>query len=166
MVRITSEDICKHTKIQQMAADLKLIKEEVIEKVPSHFSAKHLASAFIGALVIGFAFTLSKGLLIEIASVLTLWRIISIIGFTVLIVTSEIYFIGYSKVKNKALRPFGQFWLKRFIAYYAIAYLVSFFLVYIYGLDIVAGLETTKVVLLITMPCAVGASLADLLKQY
>lgn len=158
--------MAQQDRIEQIASDLRLIKEEVVEKVPSHFSAKHLASAFIGALLIGFSFTLSKGLLIEIASALTLWRIISIVGFTVLIVTSEIYFIGYSKVKNKQFRPFGQFWLKRFIAYYAIAYLVSFFLVYIYGLDIVAGIETTKVVLLITMPCAVGASLADLLKQY
>jgi len=153
-------------RLKQIASDVRLIKEEIVEKVPSHFSAKHLASAFIGALVIGFSFTLSKGLLIEIAKALTLWRIVAIVAFTVVIVTSEIYFIGYSKVKNKEFRPFGQFWLKRFIAYYAIAYLVAFFLVYIYGLDIVAGIETTKVVLLITMPCAVGASLADLLKQY
>jgi len=153
-------------RLKQIASDIKLMKEEIIEKVPSHFSAKHLASAFIGALVIGFSFTLSKGLLVEIANILTLWRIVAIVAFTVLIVSSEIYFIGYSKIKNRVERPFGQFWLKRFVAYYAISYLVAFFLVYIYGLNILAGAETTKVILLISMPCAVGASLADLLKQY
>jgi len=165
MVRITSEDVCKHTKIQQIASDVRLIKEEIVEKIPAHFSVKHIVSAFLGALLMGLTF-IFKGLLLQVASALSRTHVITIIISTVVLLTAEIYFVGYERVKNKAQRSFLQFWFKRVITYYAIAMLVSFFLVYIYGINTLAGVDTTRVVVAVTLPCAVGASLADLLKQY
>jgi len=164
MARITEDDVCRHAKIQQIASDVRLIKEETVEKIPAHFSIKHIVSAFMGALLMGLTFVF-KGLLLQVASALNKSHVLAIIVSTIFLLTAEIYFVGYGRVKNKAQRPFPQFWFKRVITYYAIAMLVSFFLVYIYGINLLAGVDTMKVVVAVALPCAVGASLADLLKQ-
>jgi uncharacterized membrane protein len=165
MARITEDDVCKHAKIQSIAADVRLIKEEIVEKIPAHFSVKHIVSAFMGALLMGLTFVF-KGLLLQVAAVLNRSHMLAIIVSTIVLLTAEIYFVGYQRVKNKEKRPFFQFWFKRVITYYAIAMLVAFLVVYIYGVNIIAGANTMKVVIAVALPCAVGASLADLLKKY
>ncbi|MEM4282133.1 MAG: DUF2391 family protein [Candidatus Woesearchaeota archaeon] len=151
--------------LKQIASDVRLIREEMVEKVPSHFSPRHITSAFFGALFIGMMFVI-KGLLLQVASILTSRHLWIIAAATFIILTGEIYFVGYSRVKDKSKRPFGQFWFKRIVSYSIIAVLVSYFLVYIYGINILAGANTYKVIVALLLPCAVGASLADLLKQY
>ena len=159
-----------------MAKEMKKIEEKIqelheslIEKIPSHFSMRHVISAFIGALLFGLTFVM-KGLLFQIALALTWKEIILIIISTLLILSGEIYFVGYFRLKPKhrKKRRFGQFWLKRITTYYGIAIAVSLFLIYIYGLEIFVGTTCNifKLVVAVSLPAAIGASLADLVSKY
>jgi len=158
------------TRFQHIEREVHMLKEELVEKVPSHFSAKHLASASVGALLMGMTFALTKQLVFEVAPAFGPGHVIGLIATTIALLSAEIYFIGYSRVKDKEkrTRPFGQFWLKRFVAYYGIALITSVGLVYIYGYNqfLIHTSDVFKVVIAISLPAAVGASLADLLKQY
>ena len=158
------------TPFQHVEREVHLLKEELVEKIPSHFNAKHIASAFIGSLLMGLTFVLSKQLIFEIAPAFQPIHIISIILVTTIILTAEIYFIGYARVKDKEkrVRRFGQFWIKRFVSYYGIALLTSIGLFYLYGYNqfLVHTSDVAKTVVAVSLPAAVGASLADLLKQY
>ncbi len=148
--------------------DIVRIKKHLLEREPEHFSTRDLVDSFFGALILGITFTL-KGLLVQIGIGLSKMNIVFIIISTFLILTAEIYFIGYSKVKRKENRPFGQFWLKRIVTFYCVAFLVSAFLVYVYGINAlpgVTGQATFNIIIAISMPCAIGASLGDLLKRY
>jgi len=132
---------------------------------PEHFSAKEVIVAFLGSLILGLTF-IFKGLLFEVSLSLQAVHLFAIILATIVILTLQIYFIGYARVENKAERPFGQFWAKRFFTFYGISLLVSFLLVYLYGLDILVGsfLSALKVVVAVSFPCAVGTAISDLVK--
>ena len=88
-----------------------------------------------------------------------------------IILTAEIYFIGYNRVTKKTQRKFGQFWLKRIISFYSVALITSTLLIYLFGLNLLPDVannlnDILKLVVLISMPCAIGAAITDLLKKY
>jgi len=147
--------------------DISLLRARMLEKIPGHFSQKDVINAFLGAMFIGLTFILRTDI-IDIALRLDSYRIILITLSTFLILTAEIYFIGYSRVPNKKSRPFGQFWAKRFVSLYIVTILVSLFLVYTFGINtfVNTGEEVFKIVVLISMPCAVGAAIPSLLTKY
>jgi uncharacterized membrane protein len=155
-------------KLEDIRKDVIAIKNHLIEKEPDKFSIGDLIDSFFGALILGLTFAL-KGLLIQIGSALTNANVIAIIITTVVILTAEIYFIGYKRVRVKKERPFGQFWLKRILAFYAVAFVVASLLVYIYGIPNLPGVTTDsilRIIVAISMPCAIGAAIGDLLKRY
>lgn len=147
--------------------DVKAIKRYLVEREPTHFDAAHIFKAFFGAIIVGLTFTL-KGLLFQVSKAFTQQEILLLITATIVILTAEIYLIGYHRVKNKKERPFGQFWLKRILTYYAIGIIVAIGLVYIYGLHHFAidGLHATKMAIAVSMPASIGAAAADLLEKY
>ena len=150
--------------VDRLRRDVAVIKKILIERVPSHFSCKHVVSAFFGALILGQTFVL-KGLLYSVSYNLTLVHIFAIILITLFVLSAEIYYVGYRRVKNKSKRPFGQFWFKRISTYFIIAFLVSFGLIFLYNLN--SSLDhTLKIAVAMSFPCAVGASLADLVERY
>ena len=153
--------------LKQIHADTKQLKQRMLERVPGHFSKKDVINAFLGAMFIGLTFILRTDI-IDIALRLNSFRIIFIVLFTFLILTAEIYFIGYSRVPNKKTRAFGQFWAKRFVALYLVTVLVDLFLVYIFGINtfVSNGEEVFKIVVLVAMPCAVGAAVPSILTKY
>jgi len=153
--------------LSNIQKDIKLLRERMLEKVPGHFSQKDIINAFLGAMFIGLTFILRTDI-IDIAINLDSSRVILIVFSTFLILTAEIYFIGYSRVPNKKTRPFGQFWAKRFVSLYIVTILVSLFLVYIFGINtfVNTGEEVFKIVVLVSMPCAVGAAIPSLLTKY
>lgn len=157
------------TKIDRIANDVRLIKQKLIEKVPTHFSSHDVVRSFFGALLMGLTFVL-KGQLFRVSLALKQAHLTLIVISTLVILTGEIYFIGYRHVSHgeKKKRGFGQFWLKRITTFTFIALIVSFLLVYLYGIDLLAGsiTDTLKVIIAVFMPCAIGAGLADLLKEY
>ncbi|PIN76036.1 hypothetical protein COV18_01275 [Candidatus Woesearchaeota archaeon CG10_big_fil_rev_8_21_14_0_10_37_12] len=148
-----------------LSRDIADIKS-LLKKVPEHFDASHVIAAFFGALFFGFTFVM-KGLLFRVGLGLQSWNIFMIVIATVLIVSAEIYFIGYRRVENKHERKFGQFWLKRIVVYYVIALIVASLLLYIYGLfsGLLPG-DAFRLIIAVSFPAAIGAASADLLRKY
>lgn len=154
-------------ELAEIKRDIKFIKHKSVEKIPEHFSKQDAVNAFFGALFLGLTF-LFKGSLISVGVQLTWDNILVIVTSTLFILSTQIYFIGYKRVKNMEERPFGQFLFKRLFTVYGIALTVSFFLLYIFGfLALVGTLENLgKLTLILSMPCSIGAAVGELLKKY
>ena len=153
--------------IKHLLRDVHRIKEESIDRVPHHFTMKHAMGAAFGAIVFGLTFV-PKGLFIDVTAKLTQQHIWAMIATIVLILSGEIYFIGYQHVKNKSQRHFGQFWSKRIVTYLIIGFAVSLGLIYLYGLNflVLSPTHLQNLVVALALPCCIGASIADLLEQY
>ena len=109
-------------------------------------------------------------LLLPAVQVYYLANIYAIVA-TLVILTAEIYFIGHRRVTKKSERKFGQFLLKRLLVFYLVAIAVSGLLVYLYGLYklpqvIVSNTGVFNLVIIISLPCAIGAAIGDLLRKY
>ena len=154
-------------KINQIAEDTHILRERIVDRVPAHFDIAHVMSAFFGALFFGFTFVL-KGLLFQVGLALTPFNLTMIILTTFAILSAQIYFIGYTRVRDKKARPFGQFWAKRIMAYYTIAIFVSFLLLFVYGIidTIPSPYMVMKLVIALSFPAAIGAGTAHLLGKY
>lgn len=152
-------------KVDTIAQDVKLLRERLVEKIPGHFDMRHIVTAFFGALFFGFTFVL-KGLLLDVGLTLSDFNLLMIILATIGILSAEIYFVGYHRVPNKKERPFFQFWAKRIVAYYGIALVVSWLLLWLYDMDGIAGAHMHKLVVMISFPAAIGAAVSDLLGKY
>jgi uncharacterized membrane protein len=157
-------------KEEEIIKDIQDIKKAVVKKEPKHFGFRDVIHSFFGSLILAITFAL-KGLLVEVAILLTKTQQILIVLSTLVILTLEIYFFGYSKVISKEERRFPQFLLKRLITFYLVAIFVSFFIVGIYGLQnlplVGSSFENmVKLVIVISMPAAIGAGSADLVKRY
>ncbi len=154
-------------KIDQIAQDVKVIRERMVEKTPGHFDMKHVLTAFFGALFFGFTFVL-KGLLFDVGLALTPQELLLLTAATWIILTAEIYFVGYTRVPNPHKRPFGQFWAKRLFAYYFIALFTSFMLLSLYGVGkfVPTTYDAFKLVVAMSFPAAIGAAVSDLLGKY
>lgn len=152
--------------LKQIANDVRSIRDS-IERVPDHFNMRHVVGATFGAFFFGLTFAL-KGLVLQVTSNLTENHLLFIILAIFVVLTAEIYYIGYSKVRDKESRHFSQFWAKRIAAYIIIGFLVSAFLVYLYGInDLAQSPEHIRnIIIALALPCCTGASVADLLKKY
>lgn len=159
----------EQSEIEHIEQNIELLRDKLIEKYPSHFSKRDIINTFFGALLIGFTFILSGGL-VQTAEHLTQRHALFIGIATMIILTSEIYWIGYSRVSlaERRHRGFSQFWFKRFVTLYGIAIIVSVALVHIFGIDQFFSSQqgVFNVVILLSMPCAVGAAIPHLLKKY
>lgn len=148
--------------------EVDFIKGKFSKKEPKHFSSKDVVHAFFGALIIGVAFAL-KGAVISTAKGLTTVHLVAIIVSTILILIAETYFAGYSQVKHKEKRKPGQFIFKRVAAMYFVAVIVAVYLVFVFGINYQepignAPYEIFKLVVLISMPCAVGAAIPAMIR--
>ncbi len=162
-----SKSTDKRKDLKRIEKKISALHEKILEKRPSHFRSRDIVNAVFASLVLGLVFVF-KGSLFDIAIKLTTNHLVAIIITTLIILTAEIYFIGYSRVKRKKERRFCQFWLKRLVTLYIIAIVVSLFLVYLFGINYLVhtNCEVFKVVITLSMPCAVGAAVPSLLKQY
>lgn len=154
-------------EISEIKKEVLAIKKRLVEKVPEHFSKQDAVNAFFGALFLGLTF-LFKGALIQVGLNITWDNIAIIITSTLFILSTQIYFIGYKRVHNPEERPFGQFLIKRLFTVYGIAFIVSFYLLYIFGFLVLVGTfaNLIKLTLILSMPCSIGAAVGDLLKKY
>lgn len=156
-------------EIEKIEEDIDLLRGKLVEKYPSHFSKRDIINTFFGALIIGLTFIM-KGAVVQTAEHLTKTNAMLIVVSTIVILTSEIYWIGYSRVSSaeRRHRNFFQFWTKRLVTLYGIAIIVSIYLVYIFGVDKFFSSQqgVFNVVILLSMPCAIGAAIPHLLKKY
>lgn len=156
-----------HSEDDYIKRDVDRLKRELIDKTPEHFSEKDILRAFIGSLFLGFSVLFSSNLL-NVARLLPPRHLYVIMAFTVIVLTSEIYFVGYARVEDKENRKFGQFWLKRMIAFCLISVIVSLILIYVFGLVYLINSSEVlfSAIVLMSAPCAIGASFGDLIKKY
>jgi len=155
-------------EIKSMRRDIAKMRQTLLEKQPTHFSGRYAVDAFFGALFIGLTFIM-KGSVLRIAEVLNLTHIFFILLATGIILTAQIFFVGYVRVKSKARRPFFEFWFKRFATLFFIAMFTSFMLVYLFGINLLVHdvpFRVFQVVILLTMPSAIGAAIPSLLRKY
>ncbi len=154
-------------KIDQIARDVYVLRERLVERVPGHFGMNHIMTSFFGALFFGFTFVL-KGLLFQVGLALSNFHLVLITITTWVLLSAEIYFVGYLRVPDKDRRPFGQFWTKRIISYYLISLFVAFLLLFVYGITEIVGdpYHVFKLVVAVSFPAAIGAAVADLLGKY
>ncbi|MBI4016298.1 MAG: DUF2391 family protein [Candidatus Aenigmarchaeota archaeon] len=153
-------------QFSKLGEEVELIKQILQRELPpEHFSSRDIVRSFFGAAFLGVTFVFSKNLA-ELVPRLDNLRLLLIVLSTFFILTFEIYYIGYQRVRDPE-RKFFQFWFKRVFTFYIVAVFVSFHLSYIYGLTTVIGAENIiKLVIAMSMPCAIGASITDLLKKY
>jgi uncharacterized membrane protein len=156
-------------EIETIECQISDIKEKLLDRVPEHFSRRDIINAVFGSLILGTTFIL-KGGTVSTAVGLTTIHVGVITFVTFIVLFCEIYFIGYSRVKNKNQRRFGQFMTKRLFTLYFIAVAMSFALVYLLNLNhnpLVHNFrEVMQVVILMAFPCAIGAAVPSLLKKY
>lgn len=152
--------------LKEIGEKIDEIEKEIVEKEPPHFSKKDIINAFFGALIIGLTFVF-KGSLIQQVLSLTSIHVILVVISTLIILSVQIYFIGYKKVRDKKHRNFSQFLMKRLVTLYIIAIVVSLYLVYIFNVNYVVGgfLNAFKLVVVLSMPCSIGAAIPSLIKQ-
>lgn len=152
--------------IEQKIGDL---YDKIYAKKPSHFRKRDIINSFFASFVLGLVF-IFKGSLVEISINLKNTHLALIVFATVVMLSLEIYFVGYTRVgtKEREQRKLGQFWAKRFFNLYIIALLVPLILVYLFDLKTLlgGGFNIIKVVIAVSMPCAIGAAIPSLLKQY
>lgn len=165
----TSLLVKEEQEIKKIEEDMGLLREKLLEKRPSHFSKRDIVNTFFGSLIIGLTFIL-KGAVVSTAENMDMKHIFFIVVSTIFILTIEIYYIGYSRVskKERMYRKFDQFWAKRISTLYGIALLVSVYLVYIFGTNEILSTDMAvfNAIILLSMPCAIGAAIPHLLKKY
>lgn len=147
--------------------DVERIKDKLIDHTPEHFSKQDLVRASIGALFLGFSVLFSSNI-INLATKVPIPQLFVIIFGTIIILTLEIYIIGYSRVTDKVTRKFGQFWMKRVGAFYVTAIIIALLLTYTFGIHYLLPeiQHLINFIVILSAPCAIGASLGDLLKKY
>lgn len=158
----------KH-EIETIEHHIERIKERLLDRVPEHFSRRDVVNALFASLTIGVTFIL-KGATVKTAVDLDTVHAYLLVIVTVFVLFVEIYYIGYTRIKNKNQRRFGQFLLKRLTALYGIALLTSISLVYLFNLNaselVHSFTDVLKIVVLVAFPCAVGAAIPSILKKY
>ena len=153
--------------LETVVSELELIRKIVKKEVPpEHFSLKDVILSFFGATFVGMTVVFNK-YLIELPPHLSTERMIAVMLATWFILSFEIYFVGYARVENKTRRPFFQFWSKRLATFYGVGITVALFLATLYNVtEIVGSTEgMLKIVVAMSMPCSIGASVADLFKE-
>jgi uncharacterized membrane protein len=156
-------------KIDHIEQEVHILRERLVEKIPGHFDMRHVISAFFGALFFGFTFVL-KGLLLQVGLALSNFHLILITITTWVLLSAEIYFVGYARVPavQRHKRTFGQFWAKRIVTYYLISVFAAFLLLFVYGITAMVPEPylVWKLVVAVSFPAAIGAAVADLLGKY
>lgn len=164
---IGSKDVLKEIKALRKQVNTQLAENK--DKTIEHFGKKDIVISFFGALIVASGF-IFKGNILLISHKLSFLRLFWIIIATVLIILAEIYFIGYSRVRNKKKRPFMEFAIKRVVTVYAMCLFVGGFLAFLYNLHHIEGNGTAihlfKIAVAISFPASIGATLTDLFKKF
>jgi uncharacterized membrane protein len=153
--------------LRTIADDVRAVKHEVLSITPpEYFSLKDVARSFFGALFLASTFIFSSALEKQAAAIGGA-HLLAIVLTTLVVLTVEIYFIGYGRIKDRRHRPFYEFWGKRVTTFYVVALVVAFGLSYLYGFNLTLGPAVLlKFCVILSFPASVGAALADLLKKY
>lgn len=161
--------MAKEKEIEEIEQKIGALYDKIYEKRPSHFRKRDIVNAFFASLLFGLIF-MFKGSLLEISLNLTAAHVFVIVILTAVILSLQIYYVGFTRIGPKEMgkRHFGQFWAKRFFTFYIIALAVPLMLIYIYDINtlVATNFDIVRIVVAVSMPCAIGAAIPSLLKQY
>ena len=156
-------------KIDKIEKDVETLKEALLEQRPDRFSAaKDIARSFFGALFIAATFVFT-GTLFDVVKKMELYQTIIIITATILILFAEIYIIGWSRIKRlkEPGRNVFEFTVKRIAVAYLVSIIVAAFYMIVLGFTReLSGMQIFNFIVLVAMPCSIGAVVADLLRKY
>jgi|SRR3989344_7052691 len=163
---LEKELLSEKKKLAEIEANIQRLNE-AMEKTPPDFSFRDVILSFFGALIIGLTFV-HKGSLVSNSIRMNGYHTIGVLAATSLTLIFMIYIIGYQRVKNKELRPVGQFIFKRFVTMYGVAMIVALLSIYLFGIDQIlpTRLSLVNALLSVAMPSALGAAIVDLVKRY
>ena len=164
---IKEEILREEKELIEIKKAISKMKENVLDKEPGHFSKNDILKIFFGSLTVGFAFIFS-GALVKTAVNLDIKHLELIILTTLALLCIEIYFVWFHQVKNKKQRPLGEFLTKRLTTLYIVAIMCSFILIYIFNIDsqLTNFSDVMKLVVLMSMPCSLGAAIPSILKNH
>jgi len=141
-------------------------KIKVSEANKTFFSKKDIIYSFLGALILGLIFILNGA---ATASELKIGKIILILIVTFLIIAFKVYVNSYRKVREKHNIKYFELLGIRLATYYAITLIVSVYLAYIfidYATLKLGLLDMIKVIIVVSLPCALGSIMPMLLKKF
>lgn len=167
-IRSIQEELKKEEReLLEINRIVKRMKENMVDKTPSHFSKREIVNAIFGSIILGLTF-IFKGAIMSTAKGLDWYHVQAIIFITFSVLAAEIYFIGYSRVKEKSKRHFGQFLTKRLVTLYGIAIMVTVSFIFLFNLNTSLGTvdNIVRMTVLLSFPCSVGAAIPNLLQQY
>ncbi|MFC1697753.1 DUF2391 family protein [Nanoarchaeota archaeon] len=158
----------KKKRKSTLEADVKYIRKS-IEKTSkiADFSIDDVIFTFFAAFALGLVF-IFKGKMIEISKNLGWVHVGLIIGLSLFIMAAIVYYFAYGKHKVDIHKraPF-EFVSKRVISSYIIAVIAAILLVFIYNINSNASNfgEIVRIVVAISLPCSIGATIKDLFKK-
>ena len=153
-------------EIKKIEDRIELLTQKIIDKRPTKFKMRDLMHDFFASLLVGLTI-IFKGHLYKLAETMTIYHVVLVFISTIIILTAAIYFGSYININNKKEWPFFTFWIKRLTGFYAVALIVAFFLIFIFGFNVLliepSGL--IKVAISLAMPCSIGAAIPTLIKE-
>jgi len=155
-------------KIDKIAEDVEVLKERLLLRRPDRFSARDIAHAFFGALFIAATFVFTSKIF-DIVKQMETYQLVVLVLATIAILVAEIYFVGWSRLKNlkEPGRNFFEFTFKRLVVAYAVSIFVAGFYFFVLGFNReLVGMQVVNFIFLVAMPCSIGAAVADLLRKY
>lgn len=163
----TKAELKKQEKqIKQIQEKRKNLTEKLEKKQPAHFKIRDVVHDFFAALIFGLALVF-KSDLPHFAKIMSYNHVIAIVVSTILILTGTIYFSGYKGITDKTTK-FFWFWLDRLLGHYAIAIIVSAYIIFLFAFNtqVSSPAEVYQMIMILSMPCAIGAAVPNLLKEY
>jgi uncharacterized membrane protein len=132
---------------------------------PHHFSVHDFLNAVFGSFFVALTF-LFKGGMTSIALNMPVANMIALVIFTFVIITFEIYMLGYRYVRKRAQRPFRQFWVHRFTTMVLASFGSIYLIMYLYGLDAnYTHIEMLRIACTIFLPAAAAGAAMELLRK-
>ena len=141
-------------------------KYRIAIRPPNHFSIHDFLNAVFGSFFVAITF-LASGNMTAYALRLEILNMVAIVIFTFIVITFEIYILGYRFVRKKAKRPFYEFWGHRFPTMVLSSFVSIYALMYLYGLnEYYSSLDMLKIAIAIFLPAAAaGAAMESLRKK-
>jgi len=136
-----------------------------MKREPHHFSLRDFLKAMLAALIVALTFVF-KGSMFEYAEKMNSSHVFFVLVVTCIIVTIEIYFLGYRFVTNRKERPFYEFWAKRFFTIITSSFIMVWLIIHMYGInEYITTQEELKFIFAVLFPSAIAGAAMEILKK-
>lgn len=137
-----------------------------MKREPPRFTRDDFARAFFGSFIAAVTF-LFKGSMVSFSIQMSVFSTMAVALLTCLLLTVEIYVLGYKYVQDRKRRPFLEFWAKRFFSIILSSFLAIYLLMFAYGIQDIVGDPTLlfKVAIAVLLPAATAGGAVEILRK-